>query len=170
MPKARTKGAGRKTAPASKTVKPEKQRKMGRPTLYSEEVAADICAHIASNKSLTSYCRQSGKPGLTTVFNWLAKHPEFVNLYAHARETQADMSADEIVEIADTEPDPNKARVRIDARKWTAAKLKPKKYGDRLTLDGDLKVTMTDEQLDARLAHLTAKAGTPANGSDDARH
>ena len=49
------------------------------------------------------------------------------------REKRADLIADEIVTIADTDPAPNKARVRIDARKWWAAKVNPKKYGERIT-------------------------------------
>lgn len=28
-------------------------------------------------------------------------------------------------------------RLRMDARKWVASKLKPKKYGDKLALAGD---------------------------------
>ena len=42
-----------------------------------------------------------------------------------------DFYAEDVVEIADNEPDPVKARVRVDARKWIASKLLPKKYGDR---------------------------------------
>ena len=65
--------------------------------------------------------------------------------------------ADEIIAIADETPEvvevKNKDGIvidhrldsaflawqknRIDARKWTAMKLKPKKYGDRLTHAGD---------------------------------
>ncbi len=56
--------------------------------------------------------------------------------YARAREEQADFYADEIVTIADTEPDAATARVRVDARKWVASKLKPKRYGDKLALGG----------------------------------
>jgi hypothetical protein len=31
----------------------------------------------------------------------------------------------------------NRNRLRVDARKWVASKLKPRKYGDRTTLAGD---------------------------------
>lgn len=51
------------------------------------------------------------------------------------------MAADDIIEIADVEDDPNKARVRIDARKWYAGKLNAKHYGDKLNLDATVKVT-----------------------------
>ena len=55
--------------------------------------------------------------------------------YARARERQAERRAAEIVEIADTEPDAAVARNRIEARKWTAAKLLPKRYGDKTTTE-----------------------------------
>ena len=29
-----------------------------------------------------------------------------------------------------------RSKLRVDTRKWVASKLKPKKYGDKLTLDG----------------------------------
>ena len=51
--------------------------------------------------------------------------------------TPADHYADEIIEIADKTTDPQKARVQIDSRKWIASKLKPKKYGDRQTVEHD---------------------------------
>lgn len=77
-------------------------------------------------------------PALRTVFVWLAKHPEFVQQYALAREEQADTLADEIVEIADGSKFADDSavmtardRLRVDARKWVAAKLKPKVYGDK---------------------------------------
>jgi hypothetical protein len=65
----------------------------------------------------------------------LREHPEFQEGYVRAREIQADILADEIIEIADTEPDPQKDRNLIDARKWLAGKLRPKRYGDHLKLD-----------------------------------
>ena len=72
-------------------------------------------------------------------------------MYARAREDQADTNADEILAIADQMPPEytdKEGRTsldvtfiqwqknRIDARKWTAAKLKPRKYGDRMAVEG----------------------------------
>ena len=121
-----------------------------------------ICEQISGGKSLRSICASSDMPGISKVFDWLREDPQFEQQYARAREAQADHFADEIAEIADSEPDPNKARVRIDARKWVASKLKPKAYGDRLQLDADVTVSMTDDQLDRRIAQLLGKAGAHA--------
>jgi Ser-tRNA(Ala) deacylase AlaX len=90
-------------------------------------------------------------PSHTVVYEWLAQKPDFAEKYARAREDQAETLADEIQAIADEEPPtvPTKfgeqidtgwlmwQKQRVDARKWTASKLKPRKYGDRLTHAGD---------------------------------
>lgn len=83
-------------------------------------------------------------PGIETVRRWLMGNEAFRAQYAYAREEQADTYADEIVRIADSEPDSNRARVRIDARKWVAGKLRPKVYGDKVGLEasGSLSVTI----------------------------
>ncbi len=78
-------------------------------------------------------------PSTATVFRWLAGRPDFRERYAHAREAQADALADDILAIADDDGDPKDKRVRIDARKWLAGKLKPAVYGDRLELGGEVK-------------------------------
>ena len=53
------------------------------------------------------------------------------NEYAYAQEMRQNLLFDEIQHISDTEHDPNKARVRIDARKWILGRMNPAKYGDK---------------------------------------
>lgn len=126
---------------------------IGRPSTYSEKVALEICARIARGESLNSICKDEGMPGLTAVYAWLLRHEDFAKQYARAREDQADTLADEIVAIADDgrndtyiDADGNKrtdndviqrSKLRVDARKWVAAKLKPRKYGERVMGDPD---------------------------------
>ncbi len=94
-------------------------------------------------------------PAVSSVYLWLLKNKVFSDLYARAREDQSDTLADQIMEIGDEIPmmvitdedgkvtkrmDPagiNRNRLRVDARKWIASKLKPRKYGDRQILAGD---------------------------------
>ena len=54
-----------------------------------------------------------------------------------AREAQADKYFQEIIEIADaaTPETVNVARLRVDSRKFTVARLAPKKYGDHISHD-----------------------------------
>ena len=129
---------------------------VGRPTKYSEKLAASICERLLHAESLRSICKSPDLPSLTTVCNWLGKqnHP-FVEQYARARRIQAELLADEIIEIADDgrndfmerqrengevslqadRENVQRSKLRLDARKWVAARLLPKKYGDRQQLD-----------------------------------
>jgi hypothetical protein len=116
---------------------------------FNQALADDICARVAeSSRSLANICKELGT-NVRNVYYWLNTNEEFRQQYARAKEDQADWLADEIVEIADeTEHDtieddqgkkkPNmewiaRSRLRVDARKWVAAKLKPKKYADKIT-------------------------------------
>lgn len=123
---------------------------MGRPSDYSQEIALIICDRLSDGESLRSICRDESMPLKITVLRWLAARPEFVTQYARAREDQADTYADEITEIADDgkrdyvvgsdgvvvdHDHIARSRLRVDARKWIAAKLKPRKYGERLNTE-----------------------------------
>lgn len=117
---------------------------------------ATICERIADGESLRQICSDDGMPGTSTVFVWLSQDPQFVEQYARAREAQADAMFDDILSIADDGRNDwmekrnadgqvigwqengeaiRRSQLRIDARKWMAGKLKPKKYGEKLELD-----------------------------------
>lgn len=147
----------------------------GRPTDYTEEIAASICERIANGESLRAIGELEGMPSRETIRRWLRDNPTFRGQYAISRDEQADCYAEEIVDIADTEADSAKARVRIDARKWVAAKLKPKKYGDKVALvggaPGDAPIRfdmsgLSDEELEAleRIRSKLADTGGDSGG------
>lgn len=121
----------------------------GRPSDYSEEIALLICDRLADGESLRAICKDENMPARTSVFKWLSIHASFADQYAHAREAQADALFEDILEIADDSSLDTKivgederevcntefvqrAKLRVDARKWMASKLAPKKYGDRV--------------------------------------
>lgn len=131
---------------------------------YDEDAAAEICERISCGESLKSIVRDEHMPGERAVFQWLRTQDAFAQLYARAREAQADADADLVGDVAQRvmkgELDPNAARVAIDALKWSAGKRKPKVYGERLDLNHSGSVaTQTEEELDARIAQLARKAG-----------
>lgn len=117
----------------------KEKRPIGRPSKFSQDMAENICEQIANGKSLRSICTEDGMPSATTVFKWLNENQDFSEQYARARDRQADHYFEEIVEIADSvEADSAavaKARLQVDARKWTLSKLAPKKYGEKTELD-----------------------------------
>ncbi|MCO7048553.1 ubiquitin carboxyl-hydrolase [Proteus terrae] len=101
------------------------------------ETAHDICSKLAEGESLRSVCRRPGMPSKATVFRWLSENAEFRDQYAKATEQRADALFEEMLEIADDVlPDSAevaKAKLRIDTRKWSLARMSPKKYGDKVT-------------------------------------
>lgn len=131
------------------------KRKTGRPTKYSDETVERICELIASGMSLRTVCSQEGMPSAVTVCKWLSENEEFSKQYARAREEQAVSFADEIIQIADSvDPDSAavaKAKLQIDSRKWLAARMAPKKYGDKVEqqITGNLAI-----QADVKLSDL----------------
>lgn len=119
----------------------------GRPSTFTQDLADRICAELSVGRSLRSICREDWAPSTQTVFRWLRQHDEFRDQYARAKEESADAMAEEIAEIADIPPaygpdgkidngDVQNRRLQIDTRKWLASKLKPKKYGDKVQVDG----------------------------------
>lgn len=149
----------------------------GRPSKYSEKLAGEICERIAEGEGLVTICKGEGMPNISTIFRWLESKPGFCDRYARAREEQAEVHADEILSIADTEEDVNRAKVRIDARKWTASKLRPKKYGNYQQVDmtGETKTTHTlDENMEQAVTSVcelfksisAGKRGTAGDAGD----
>ena len=85
----------------------------------------------------------------SSFFNYLAKHPEAKLLYDVHTQNLARKLALDCVDIADTDADPVRARVRIQARQWLAAKYAPKEYGERLDVNVQT-VDLTDALREAR--------------------
>jgi len=115
---------------------------IGRPSVFTEELADEICTRLANGESLRTICnseRDDFIPSIGTVMRWVVENEKFREHYEEARRIQAETMADEIVTIADGSPyaDPSpvdvaRDRLRVDARKWVASKLLPKKYGDKI--------------------------------------
>ena len=122
--------------------KEKNQKKIGRPGRNWTELQSEICERIStSNKSIRTILKElEAELGYTadysTVKDWLRADADFAAQYARAKDEQADYLAEEMLEIADATSsnmvDVNNRRLQIDTRKWIAAKLKPKKYGDKL--------------------------------------
>ena len=128
---------------------------MARPRKDSPEVKAAICERLANGESLAAICRDSTMPSVYTVMGWLREDDVFSQDYARSREYQAEHYAARIADIGDRtlngEYDPQAARVAVDALKWTAGKMLPKKYGDKLDVkhEGGISITVATGVPDA---------------------
>jgi len=127
---------------------------MGRPSKYSEKIAEKICEEIAtSSNGLHKIAKRQGVT-IRSVMRWLEEHEAFRHNYIRAREIQGDLMASKVIEAAEkcrngkkTKVSETKdgtfiettigdmverSRLQVDAYKWLASKLAPKKYGDKL--------------------------------------
>jgi hypothetical protein len=132
----------------------------GAPTIKTPAILEAILAGISLGKSARTMCIEVGI-SQRVLWNWLANDQELMRNYLRAKELCVDAYAEEIIEISDdgtrdTYLDEKgrevvnrdviaRAQLRIDARKWYAARLAPKKYGDKLPVThevGDAKKTI----------------------------
>lgn len=138
---------------------------------YTDHMGNLICIRLAEGESLNKICKDEGMPDKATVFRWLGAEASFCDKYARARELQAETQFDELIDIVDQPPElariTNKEgelievkfdssyvawmKLRVDTRKWTAARMAPKKYAeyrapeekvDTMIVDGEIKTVM----------------------------
>lgn len=138
------------------------QAPTGRPTLYSPELADKICEGLENGYSLVKICEWEGMPHRSTVIRWMGKDEAFATKCARARDEQADLMDDRILDVANKvesgELEPRAGSVVLSALQWRAEKLKPKKYGKVTTLKGDADNPLIQKPVDVTnkiLAMLT---------------
>jgi hypothetical protein len=144
---------------------------MSRPTIRTNELEDDILSRIACGESLRGICAEDGMPNISTVIRWLAADEDFARRYTRAREMQAEILADEMLDIADNDKsdridikdkDGNiirteqnnvavaRSKLKLEQRRWWAEKLRPKVYGNKVAVGGsdDMPAIKTSQQLD----------------------
>lgn len=177
----------RKNAPIDKQV---------RNLMVSYEMAADICGWLSDGHSLTSWLKKDHRPkygmqpNTTMVYRWRQQQDWFRDMYDDAKENRADTLADEIIEIADEANNDvymatdskgntvakidgsaiNRARLRVDARKWVASVLKPRAYGQKVDVTSkgdhvaDSKKSRDKDAAAAKVKKLIDEARARING------
>jgi hypothetical protein len=140
------------------------------PVQYSPELADLICETVGRTpRGLEYLCAtEPGWPSRRTVDHWLARYPEFRAEFDIAKERQAELLAFEGLEIADDASRDTKtvirrdgtqeqvcdfewvarSKLRIEQRRWLAAKLAPKKFGDKLDLNASIGVLRHEDALE----------------------
>jgi terminase small subunit-like protein len=123
---------------------------MGRPTLYTPELAGLILAELAGGRTLAEVCRDPDMPAESTVRLWVIEDREgFAAEYTSAREVGDDIMAGQMLDIVDNRRhdwipcrkpngeiemvlDPDRVRraeLRVKTRGWLLAKGLRRKYG-----------------------------------------
>lgn len=144
------------------------------PSTYSPSLAQCLCEQVASGMSLAAACRLPGFPGASTAYQWRRDYPEFAEALDIANQIRGDVVIDEASVIADdssqdwqevTRKDGRveivlnnehvqRSKIRVDLRKWTAARLSRRQWGDNKSVDLTATVSisnLTDEELQKRL-------------------
>lgn len=151
------------------------------PATAPEDPKAELCRRLIEGESLRTICADPHMPSKPTVCRWLAADEVFQAEYRHAREMQGEALAEEILAIADDGSNDwmkrnredgstdeilnhehvQRSKLRVDARKWVASKLYPKKYGDSTMLkhadaEGSTLKGMNSDEIAVRLASICA--------------
>lgn len=114
----------------------------GRPTEYGKEIWKGIFDKIGAGASLTTALKEPGI-SYSHAQRLIDADPALSESYETAKKTRASRLAEEIIELADAEIPSHlqgveisawvaQKRLQVDARKWVAAKLHPKVYGDKI--------------------------------------
>lgn len=148
---------------------------LGRPSIYTDEIAELICKGLAEGKTLRAVCEDESLPHESTVRNWAVNlKNDFFTRYAKARTIGLDARADYTCELAAkpligtktkvvtdasgkvisteviTGDAVDRTRLIVDTNKWYLCKLAPKRYGDRVIVDSD------DTKVDDGMKELAA--------------
>lgn len=150
------------------TVGIDPPRPMGKPKRWPPDKALKwqdfICSRIRAGKTLTAILRKHpAGPSLDTVYRWLGESATFATAYERAKVDAADSFFYQAIDIADASRGDaaaiSAARLRVDTRKYAAAKLKPERYADRSEVahTGNVQHVITDDQRARALAAFIAR-------------
>lgn len=133
---------------------PKDYKKIGAPCFpYDEYLAQEICDAVAtSTYGLKRILAENPHfPSQDTIRRWRLKIPAFGIMYADAKRIQAELLAEELIDIADDGSNDyyvdgkgneqvdfeniQRSRLRVDTRKWLAGKLASKLYGEKQVIE-----------------------------------
>ena len=149
---------------------PGKRKTRPKARKYDREKCSEIIlSQIAgTDKGLRSICSAKGLPPADCFIHWVSGDDELAQRYARARRRQAELLAEQLLEIADDGTNDyverqnkdgststvldsehvQRSRLRVDTRKWILSKVLPKVYGDgpKVVVDASTKTIEIHQQ------------------------
>lgn len=128
----------------------ERHEPFGRRATFSDELAEIICERIATSTiSIGKLCEMyDDMPDEATIYKWRHKHAIFGDQYTRAKQRQAELTAEKILEFCEVPTYEDEKgiervdagrvalqRLKVDSIKWQASKLAPKIYGDKASAE-----------------------------------
>jgi hypothetical protein len=112
-----------------------------------ERIMASVFERMGNGEELLRIIQDVGMPPASTLHRWMDGDSSLLARYQRARESLAEHIDLEIRDLIDqTTPENfNATKTKMNALQWRAARLNPKRYGDRIQADvsGDLQVQTT---------------------------
>lgn len=130
----------------------------GRPSIYSEELGARICAVVSvTPKGIRGILKMHDwMPAADTIWEWRMKHSWFAEQYEIAKAKQVNAFVEDTFDLLEeTEENTNalkKTEIGINLRKWYAGKLAPKIFGEKSSIELEAK-NKTEVTVDELASH-----------------
>jgi hypothetical protein len=100
-----------------------------------DQAAADRILEAMGNGTSLKDAAADENVSLWQWWEWCDENPTLAKRYSSARARLAECMVNDMPHIAENEADPQRARVKIEARRWVASKWKADTYGDRVDVN-----------------------------------
>ncbi len=164
----------RDTTMARKKQEQNPEQPVGRPTNYSEKLADRICELVATHPIGYEHIRNMYPdiPRMGVVREWRIRYPEFNAKYLDAKRFQAEIMVEDIDDLLPDDiktyidergneridsPTASMLIAKINNRKWMAARLSPKRFGDYKEENSDDKKKELKQEMLSILQDIDAK-------------
>jgi len=113
------------------------------------EVVEAFLDMIRNGRSCAQACKQDGMPSSKTIQNWALTDAEFARRYEEAKQDRGNYYGELVAEVAlaglqGKYKDSAMLRAAIDGLKWSAARMAPKSFGDRMEVSHSANASYVD--------------------------
>lgn len=138
------------------------------------EVVEAFLDAIRNGRSCAQACRQDGMPSSKTIQNWALTDAEFARRYEEAKQDRGNYYGELVAEVAlaglqGKYKDSAMLRAAIDGLKWSAARMAPKAFGDRMEVAHSANASYVDalKAVQGRMESSTLPSALRAREADD---
>ena len=113
---------------------------MAYPSKKTPQIVRRFLEAIRNGRSAAQACKAEGMPSTQTILNWVESDPDFAAQYEKAKEERGNYYGELVAEISlaglqGKYKDSGMLRAAIDGLKWSAARMAPKGFGDRMQVE-----------------------------------
>ena len=122
---------------------------MAYPSKKTPQIVRRFLEAIRNGRSAAQACKAEGMPSTQTILNWVESDPDFAAQYEKAKEERGNYYGELVAEISlaglqGKYKDSGMLRAAIDGLKWSAARMAPKGFGDRMQVEHSAESSYVD--------------------------